>query len=361
MIFRNLSSVLDEVFRACRALIDSLQGDTMTYVMNKPTHRRTLALIATVCGTALSCFTPALAQGPAWPTKTVTLVIGTPPGGAIDAYARALALSLGKATGGTFIVDYKSGANGNISAEFVQRAPADGHTLWIGTQAMMTINPSAYPSLRWKPADFVPIAKGVEAPLVLAIHPSVPARTLPELLKWSAINKPAYASYSPGTPSHFLGFQFSERFNLGMTHIPYKGSAPQVTDLVGGQVPLGFTQLQTALPHVEAGKLHAIAVTGAQRWRQLPQVPTLAELGYKDLTTTIWFGLFAVAATPKPVLAAIEAATLKAQADADYRNRLEAQGFEVPQESGLAFARTIAGETARWAQVVKDTGFRAND
>lgn len=321
-------------------------------------RRHALALAASAGLAALGCD---LAQAQAWPAKPVTLVIGTPAGGAIDAYARALALHLGKATGGTFIVDYRAGANGNISAEYVQKAVADGHTLWIGTQAMMTINPSAYPSLRWKPSEFTPIAKGVEAPLLLVTNPSVPARTLPELLKWSAANKAAYASYSPGTPSHFLGFQFSERFNLGMQHIPYKGSAGQTTDLVGGQVPMGFTQLQTALPMVEAGKLNAIAVTGPQRWRQLPQVPTLAELGYKDLNTTIWFGLFAPAATPKPILAALEAATLKAQADPDYRAKLEAQGFDVPQESGAAFARTIAAETARWAQVVKATGFKAND
>lgn len=324
---------------------------------------------ARLLGTALvsTLFTltavPVAAQAPAWPTRPVTLVMGTPPGGAIDAYARALAQSLTKATGGNFIVDYKAGAGGNISAEFVQKAPADGHTLWIGTQAMMTINPSAYPALRWKPADFTPIAKGVEAPLVLVTHPSVPARSLPDLLKWAGTpaHKPSYASYSPGTPSHFLGFQFSERFGLAMVHVPYKGSAPQVTDLVAGQVPLGFTQLQSALPHVEAGKLNAIAVTGAQRWRTLPQVPTLAELGYKDLNTTIWFGLFALGATPRPVLAAIEAAVLKAQADPEYRSRLEAQGFDIPREHGADFARTIAEETARWAQVVKATGFRAND
>ena len=303
----------------------------------------------------------ASAQAPAWPAKTVTLVVGTPPGGAIDAYARALALHLGKVTGGNFIVDYKPGANGNISAEYVQRAPADGNTLWIGTQAMMTINPSAYPELRWKPSGFQPIAKGVEAPLVLVTHPSVPAHTLPELLKWAAGAKASYASYSPGTPSHFLGFQFSERFKLGMTHIPYKGSAPQIVDLVGGQVPLGFSQLQTALPQIRAGKLNAIAVTGPSRWRDLPDVPTLAELGYPELNTTIWFGLFAPAAAPAPVLAAIEAATLKAQADPDYRKALEVQGFDVPQESGAAFGKTIAAETARWAKVVQATGFRANN
>jgi len=301
------------------------------------------------------------AQAASWPGKPVTIVVGTPAGGAVDAYARVLAQYLGESTGGTFIVDNKPGANGNISAEHVLKASADGHTLWIGTQSMVTINPSAFTGLRWKQADFKPIAKGVEAPLVLVTHPSVPARTLPELVKWVAANpgKVSYASFSPGTPSHFLGYQLNEQFKLDMAHVPYKGSAPQVSDLLGGQVPLGFSQLQTTLAHLQAGKLNAIAVTSAQRSRYLPQVPTFAELGYKELSTTIWFGVFAVASTPGPVLESIEAAVGKVQADPGYRARQEAQGFDVPTEHGDAFARSIASETARWAELVRATGFKA--
>lgn len=334
-------------------------------MMNRTTASKSGRRLAlALCLAATTLLPAALHAQAAWPgDKPVTLVIGTPAGGAIDAYARALALQLGQVTGGTFIVDYKPGANGNISAEYVQRAAADGRTLWIGTQAMMTISPSAYAGLRWKQSDFKPIAKGVEAPLVLVTHPSVPARTLPELVQWVAANpgKVSYASYSPGTPSHFLGFQFNERFKLDMTHVPYKGSGPQTTDLLGGQVPLGFGQLQTTLPHLQSGKLNAIAVTGPQRSRHLPQVPTLAELGYADLSTTIWFGLFAPAATPKAVLDQLETAVVKAQADPGYRAKLEAQGFDVPDEHGEAFARTIARETTRWTAVVRATGFKAND
>ncbi|MBW0168844.1 MAG: tripartite tricarboxylate transporter substrate binding protein [Hydrogenophaga sp.] len=316
------------------------------------------ALLALAASMASS---PALAQ--AWPAKPVTLVVGTPAGGSVDAYGRALADQLAKQTGGTFVVENKGGANGNLSAEQVRTAAADGHTLWLSTQAMFTINPSVYPALKWKQADFRPLAKGIESPLVLVTHPSVPAKTLPELVKWVAANpgKITYASFSPGTPSHFLGFQLNERFKLDMVHVAYKGSAPQITDLLGGQVVLGFTQLQAALPHVQSGKLNAIAVTSKDRTRFLPQVPSLAELGHPDLTSTVWFGLMAPSATPKPVLDQIQAAAVKAQADADYKAKLEAQGFDVPQESGEAFAATIAAETARWARVVKATGFRAND
>jgi tripartite-type tricarboxylate transporter receptor subunit TctC len=320
--------------------------------------RRTLAgLLALAAGLAATGF----ASAQVWPTRPVTLVVGTPAGGAIDAYARALAEQLAQQTGGTFLVDNKPGANGNLSAEATLKAPADGHTLWIGTQSMVTINPSAFDKLRWKPADFVPIVKGIEAPLVLVTHPSVPAHTLAELVAWAKANpsKAAYASFSPGTPSHFLGFQLSETLGLNMVHIPYKGSAPQTADLVGGQVPLGFGQLQTSMPHIQAGKLNAIAVTSAKRSRFLPNVPTFAELGHPELTTTIWFGVLAPAGTPKPVLDAIMAANIKAQAAPALRARLEAQNFDVSTEHGEAFSRSIAAESVRWAKLVKATGFKA--
>jgi tripartite-type tricarboxylate transporter receptor subunit TctC len=304
-----------------------------------------------------------MAHAQTWPTKPVTLVVGTPAGGAIDAYARTLADHLTRLTGGTFLVDNRAGASGNISAEYVLKAPADGYTLWITTHAMFTINPSVYPALRWKQSDFKPIAKGVESPLLLSVHPSVPARTLPDLVNWLTANpsKAAYASFSPGTPSHFLGFQLNERLKLNMVHVPYKGSAPQLNDLLGGQVLLGFTQMQGASQQVQAGKLHALAVTSNERSRYLPLVPTLAELGYRDLSLQVWFGLVSPAGTPQPVIDTITTTVLKVQNDPEYRTKLEAQGFDVPRESGSAFANTIASDTARWAKVVQATGFKATD
>jgi tripartite-type tricarboxylate transporter receptor subunit TctC len=298
-----------------------------------------------------------------WPTKPVTLVVGTPAGGAIDAYARNLADHLSRQTGGTFLVDNRAGAGGNISAEYVLKAPADGHTLWVTTHAMFTINPSVYPSLRWKQSEFKPIAKGVESPLLLSIHPSLPARNLTELANWLNANpsKAAYASFSPGTPSHFLGFQLNERLKLNMVHVPYKGSAPQLNDLLAGQVLLGFTQMQGATQQIQSGKLNALAITSTERSKHLPQVPTLAELGYRDLSLQVWFGLVAPAGTPQPVVETITAAVMKVQNDQEYRAKLEAQGFDVPRESGATFAATIANDTARWAKVVQATGFKAND
>ena len=325
---------------------------------NSSVLRRTTCVLLAAAAMAPGVF----AQS--WPAKPVSLVVGVPPGGALDPFARTLADQLARVTNGTFVVDNKPGANGNLSAEAVLKAPADGHTLWIGTQSMMTINPSAFAQLRWKPADFKPILKGVEAPLVLVVNASaVPARNLAELADWikNPANKAAYASFSPGTPSHFLGHQLNERLGASMPHIPYKGSAPQVSDILGGQVPLGFTQLASAVPHIESGKLRAIAVTSARRSRFLPQVPTMAEAGHKDLETTIWFGLFAPASTPAPIIDAIRTTALKAHADSGYRSKLEALSFDIPEEQGALFERSIATESVRWAGLVKATGFKAAD
>ena len=321
--------------------------------------RRTIRALAWLAGAC--AFAPALAQS--WPGKPVSVLVGVPPGGALDPFARALADQMAKVTGGNFIVDNKAGANGNLSAEAALRAPADGHTLWIGTQSMVTINPAAFSQLRWKASDFKPILKGVEAPLVLVTHPSLPARNFQELAAWikDPANKAAYASFSPGTPSHFLGYQLNERLNANMVHIPYKGSGPQTTDLLGGQVLMGFTQLASAVPHIKGGKLRAIVVTGPTRSRFLPDVPTLAEVGHKDLTTTIWFGLFAPAGIPAATLDAIRAAAVKVQADGSYRARLEALNFDIPTEDVAAFEKTITAETARWSALVKATGFKAAD
>jgi tripartite-type tricarboxylate transporter receptor subunit TctC len=303
------------------------------------------------------------AHADSWPSRPVTLVVGTPAGGAVDAYARIVAAHMSKTLGQTVIIENKPGANGNISAEQVARAAPDGYTLWVGTQSMTEINPSVFSNLRWSMKDFVPIIKGVEAPLVLVTNAGVPPRTLAELKTWLEAHpdQASYGSFSPGTPSHFLGHQLGERLGIKMTHVPFKGSAPQVSSLIGGHVPFGFSQIQTTLAHIQAGRLHAIAVTDTQRWRQLPEVPTFAELGFPDLTATIWFGLLARTGTPAPVLAKLSDAAVKAHADPDVKQKLEEMGFNVPQQAGKDFAASIRAGTERWATLVKATGFTASN
>lgn len=241
-------------------------------------------------------------------------------------------------------------------------APADGYALWVAAQSQIEINPSAYANLAWQPSDLVGVVKGAEAPLVLVVNPTVAAKTLPQLASWIKANpgKVSYASFSPGTSSHFLGYQLNERLGTDMTHIPFRGSGPQVQNLVGGQVPLGFSQIQTTLPHIRAGRLVAIATTGANRWRQLPEVPTMAELGYKELTATTWFGLMARAGTPRDILGKIIDAAKAAHADPATVKRLEDMGFDVPAQTGKDLEESIREGAQRWAQLVKAKGFKAS-
>ena len=301
-----------------------------------------------------------LAQG--WPTKPVSLIVGTPPAGAVDAYARTVGEHMSRTLGQQVLVENKPGANGNISAEYVLRAPPDGYTVWVGTQSMTEINPSAYDTLRWSLDDFVALLKGVEAPLVLVAHPSVLAGSVTQLGEWAKANrdKAAYASFSPGTASHFLGFQLGERLGVKMTHIPYKGGAPQTQDLVAGHVLLGFGQIQTTLPHIQAGKLMPLATTGAKRWRQLPDVPTFAELGLPELSATIWFGLLVPKGTPTEARERLLDAAEKTHRDEAVKKRLAGMGFDVPATTGAEFMGSIRAGQKRWATLVQATGFKAD-
>ncbi len=304
---------------------------------------------------------PSAALAQAWPAKPISLVVGSEPGSAPDVYARAVAEPMSRLLGQAVIVVNRAGANGNIAAEWVAKAPADGYALWVAAQSQIEINPSAYPELRWKPADFTGVIKGAEAPLVLVTHPSVSAKTLAELAAWIKANpgKVSYASFSPGTLSHFLGHKLNERFGLDMTHVAFKGSAPQVQSLLGGHVPLGFSQIQTGLPHVQSGKFNAIATTGGARWRQLGAVPTFAELGYPEFTAATWFGLLAHAGTPADILAKIVDAAKTVHTEPAVRARLEQMGFDVPALTGADLAASIRAGQERWSEVVKATGFRA--
>ena len=319
------------------------------------------AFAAVSAGAAVLAMHAAFAQ--TWPVKPIALVVGSAPGSAPDVYARAITEPMARLLGQTVIVDNRTGANGNIAAEWVVRAPADGYTLWVPAQSQVEINPSAYADLRWKSADFTGVIKGVEAPTVLVAHPGVPARTLAELMAWVKANpgKVSFASFSPGTISHFLGHQLNERFGLDMTHVTFKGSGPQVQSLLGGHVQLGFSQIQTGLPHVLAGKLTGIAVTGATRWRQLPAVPTFAELGYPDFTASTWFGLVARTGTPPDVLGKLIEAVKAAHLEPAVRERLEQMGFDLSAQTGAEFAASMRAGEERWARVVKATGFRATN
>ncbi|MPZ58715.1 MAG: tripartite tricarboxylate transporter substrate binding protein [Rhizobiales bacterium] len=292
----------------------------------------------------------------------IRFIVGAPTGGAIDPYARMIADHMAKTLGQSIIVENKPGANGTISAQWVVDQPADGRVVWVGTQAMTEINPSAYRHLKWTIDDFVPLIKGVESAPVLVVHPSVPAKTLPELVAWVKQNpgKLSYASWSPGTPSAFLGYQLNEKFGLDLTHVPYRGSAPQTSDLIAGHALVGFGQMQSTLPHIRSSKLRAIAMTGSNRSPRLPEVPTFAELGYPDFTATVWFGLLVKSGTPQPVVDRLLAAAKAAHANPAIKEKLEKQGFDVSGLSGPELTAGIRTQIARWARIIKATGFKAD-
>src|SRR5215470_6978187 len=301
--------------------------------------------------------THALAQS----SGPIRLIVGAPAGGSIDTYARIVADHMTGTLGRPVIIEIKAGANGNIAAQYVVDSPADGNTVWVGAQSMIEINPSTYKNLRWKAADFIPIIKGIETALVLVAHPSVPAKTFDEWVKYAKANrgKLTYANYGPGTISHFLGYQVSERFDLDLIQVPYRGNAPQMVDLLAGHALFGFTQLQSAAEPVRSGLLRGFVSSGAKRAALLPDVPTLAELGHPDLTATAWFGLLLKTGTPDDVVKRFEAAAIAAHADRAVRAKLEAQGFDVSGQTGAAFKASIETQFERWAKIVKATGFSA--
>jgi tripartite-type tricarboxylate transporter receptor subunit TctC len=268
---------------------------------------------------------------------------------------------MGKALGRTIIIENKPGANGNIAARFALGAPADGNVILVATQSMTEINPSAYEEPKWSLNDFILMIRGVVAPLVLVTHPSVPAKTLGELAEWvrRSPGRLSYSSYTAGTPSHLLGFQFSERFGLDLAHVAYRGSGPQVADLVAGHSLFGFSQMQSVLPFVAAHELNAISSTGDRRSRFLPDTPTFAELGYGDFSVNIWFGLMVRSATPSAVVTSLQNAAKAAHGDPEVKAKLEAQGFDISGQTGEELVSEIKTQVERWARLVKAIGFNA--
>lgn len=309
-------------------------------------------------GAALAAAPKAFAQ-----SGVIRVIIGVPAGGAIDPYARLIADQMSKRLNHPIIIENKPGASGNMAAQWIADQPADGTIIWLGTQAFTEILPNVFKNSRWSIDDFHPIIKGIEAPLAFIVHPSVPAKTFAEFIAWATANKGklSYSSYQAGTPSHFLGFQMNEKFNLDLTHVPFGGSGLQVNALLGGHSLFGFAQVNSSLPHVRAGTLRALATTGPKRDRSMPDVPTFAELGYPEFTAKVWFGLLVKEGTPADIVKRYTEAAVAAHNDPDVRKKLEAQGFEVSAETGPQLKTEIKEQTVRWGRLVKASGWSVED
>ena len=291
--------------------------------------------------------------------KSIRLVVPFPAGGPTDIVARPLAQLLGEALGAGVIIDNRGGAGGAVGAESVARAAADGSTLLMATVGTHAINPALYKKLGYDAVrDFTPVALVAAAPLAIVVQPSLAADSLASLLALArrTPGKLAFGSAGNGTPGHLTGVMFRGATGIDITHVPYKGSAPALTDLLGGQIQMMFDPLQSVLPHVGSGKLRALAISGATRSSVLPQLPTVAESGYPGFESTAWWGIYAPAGLPPAILTALVGEIEKIAIGAAMREKLGPQGVASRVLSGAAFADFQRSETAKWGKAVRDSG-----
>jgi len=295
----------------------------------------------------------------AYPTKPIRILITVVPGGGSDVTARAIGQKLTEAWGQQAIVDNRPGGNGVVGMDIAAHATPDGYTIVIGTIGPVAVNPSLYPKLPYDPLkDFEPITRAVSALNVLVVHPSVPARSVKEVIALAKKDpgKWTYASSGNGTSIHMSGAMFTQLTGTDIVHIPYKGSAPAVTDLLGGQTNMMFDNIPSSLPHIKSGKLIALATTGAKRDPALPDLPTIAESGVPGYESGVWFGLMVPAATPKNIIARLNAAALEATKSPEFIKRMTDLGYNIIPGSPEDMARMLEAELKRWAPIVKASG-----
>ena len=320
-----------------------------------------LVLVAAVIAGALP--TGTAAAGAAYPERPIRWIVPFAPGGPIDVLSRVIGAKLNEAWGQPVIIDNRSGAGGNIGADLLAKAPADGYTVGIGALSTHAVNPALYRKLPYDPVrDFRPITNFVDVPNILVVNNAVPARTLKEFVAHAKANpgKLSFGSGSIGSAGHLAGELFNTTAGVKMVHIPYKGSAPAVVDLLAGQIQLMFDNLASALPHVKAGRLRAIAVTTAKRSSFVPELPTIAESGLPGFDVSTWFGLMAPAGTPAPVVTQLHREVVRILGLPDVRERLAAMGAEPVANTPDAFAAFIVAERTKYAKVVRDSGARVD-
>jgi tripartite-type tricarboxylate transporter receptor subunit TctC len=301
----------------------------------------------------------ALAQ--TYPNKAIRLVVPFPPGGPADILSRAIGEKLSNGWGQQVVVDNRAGAGGGIGSDIVAKATPDGYTLLMGFVGTHAINPSLYRNLSYDNVkSFEPVSRVATATIILVLHPSVPAKSVSELISL-AKSKPGeltFGSPGNGTPQHLGGELFNTMAGVKMNHIPYKGAVPAIIDLVGGRVSLIFSSAPPALPHVKTGKLRALAVTSAKRSSVSPELPTIAESGLPGYEVINWYGVLVPAGTQKAIVAKLNAEIVKIMGMGDVTDRLSVVGIEPFPSTPAQFASFIKEETSKWAKVVKFSGAR---
>ncbi|MDQ6620560.1 MAG: tripartite tricarboxylate transporter substrate binding protein [Pseudomonadota bacterium] len=315
-----------------------------------------MKVVGTIIAVCCAVFTFGKAYAQPYPSHPVQLVVGFPPGGGVDIVARQLAEVLSQQLGQQVMVDNKAGAAGNIAMEYVARAKPDGYTLLMGNLGMLSANPALYPKLSFDPAkDFVPIARVVVTPLIIGVPAALPAKTLTEFIAL-AKSKPGefnFGSGGTGNINHLAGELFQMQTGTRIQHVPYKGSAPAMTDLVGGRIQMVIDGANVVQPFATAGNVRALAITGEARAPSLPDLPTAKEAGLPDFVIYGWQGVLAPAGTSPALVAQLNAAIGKALADPALKARLSGQGTEPAFTSAAQFREFITAEQKRWSDVIR--------
>lgn len=323
---------------------------------------RRLHLLAVAFAAGLSTLATS-AWADSYPSKPVRMIVGFPPGGPNDIVARVVSEKLEGWLGQPVIVDNRPGAGGNIGTEITARAEPDGYTLLMGSTGPQAINPAVYPRLSFDVLrDLAPVSLVAQVPSVLVVNPQVPARTVSELISFGK-QQPGglrYGSGGYGTTLHLSGELFKSLAGIEMLHVPYKGTAPAISDLAGGQTHVMFAALPSVMPLVRAGKLRVIAVTTRERSQALPDVPTIAESGLPGYEMAPWFGVFATAGTPKPVINRLSQAIHKVVAMPAVKEALEKQGAEPITNNPEEFSALLRTEIAKWSKIVKEANITIN-
>lgn len=321
-------------------------------------NRRNLGLSGLA---GLAALSPLFAHAQAYPARTVKVVVTYTPGGANDLTARLFSQLLTDRMKQTFVVENRPGASGITGTTSVAKAEPDGYTLLLGAGGTMTINPGLFPNLAYDPLrDFVPIGLAARSPLMVVVPPTLPVRNVAELIAY-AESRPdgiTYASPGAGTPLHLAGELFTRQAGIKTLHIPYKGSAPALTDLMAGRVDVMFDVMGSSIEFVRAGRLRALAVTSLQRSSQLPEVPTLHEQGLKNFDVTSWFGLFAPAGTPRDIVAKLNAELVRSASTAEAREKLAPLGMEPAPSTGEQLRQLVQSEQAKWKDLIRVANIR---
>jgi tripartite-type tricarboxylate transporter receptor subunit TctC len=322
-----------------------------------------LRWMATIAVAASVIAQSALVQADSYPSRPITLIVPTAPGGTTDLAARLIADPLSKALGQPVIVENRGGGNGTIATSAVKRAAPDGYTLLVQYSGYHVITPAIVKKLGWDPIkDFAPVANILSAPQLVVVREGLPVKTLPELIAYAKANpgKLSYASSGNGSLQNVTGEMLKQQTGIEMTHVPYKGTGPAITDLLGGNVDLTFGTPPPFMGHIQAGKLRAIAVTGKSRLPSLKDVPTAAEAGYLKLDATSWFAVYAPAGTPKPVIDKLTTEIAKITQTEAFKKKAEEQGAVADYMNPQQLADFTKAELARWGDVVKAAKIQAD-